>query len=141
MTPAQQAALETLAGRSMTPGEIALAAIRNDAGLAASLSVDRKMPASRLIGIGTIQATLGAGAGAFLDGLVTLGQTDRDVFWAMELIKSGTLDIGMPETRTQIETLAAANSGIAQPCAAILALAVVDAPLPTDQVSAILNGA
>ena len=141
MTPAQQTALETLAGRALVPGELALAAIRNDAGLAEALSVGRKVPASKLIGVGTIQATIGKGAGAFLDGLVTLGQTDRDVYWAMELIKAGNLDIGMPETRAQILTLATETPSIADACNAILAVAMVDDPISVDTVSAILNGA
>ena len=41
MTPAQQSALEALAGRPMTAAEIALAAARADGALAASLSVGR----------------------------------------------------------------------------------------------------
>jgi len=117
----------------------ALLASRDDGAIAAAVSVGRTRIQSRAIGIGTILATLGAAGGPFLDGLVALGASDRNVFWAMELIKAGTLDIGMDATRAQVTALAAANPAVADACNALLALAIVPDPVSITEVSDILN--
>lgn len=114
---------------------------RDDGEIAAALSLGRTKVESRMIGIGTILATLGPAGGPFLDGLVSLGTTDRNVYWAMELIKSANLDIGMQATRDQISALAASSPSIAPAVSALLSLAVVPDPITIDQVSNALNGA
>lgn len=146
MTLEQQLALEALAGRTLSSGEIdqitplILPAVRNDAAIAEILSVGRTKIESRAIGIGTILATLGSTGGTFLDGLVTMGITDRNVYWAMELVKAGNLDIGMQATRDQVSAIALAVPDIAPAINALLALAVVPDPIATMAVSTTLNG-
>jgi hypothetical protein len=116
----------------------ALLTTRNTDAIAAAVSVGRVSIQSRLIGIGTILATLGAAGGQFLDGLVAIGATDRNVFWAMELIKAGTLDIGMPATRAQVSALAIASPAVAPAVSALLALAEVPDPVTELQVRCVL---
>lgn len=100
-------------------------ATHNPQTIANVVNVGRVKVVLRLIGIGTILATLGAAGGPFLDGLVALGSSDRNVYWAMELIKSGQLDIGMQATRDQVTTLAASMPSTAPAIMALLALAEV----------------
>lgn len=140
MTPQQQTALETLVDRPLTDDEIVQAEARNDALLAASLSVGRTRIQSREIGTGTILAVLAPNGGEFIDALVALGETDRNVYWSMELIKQGRFDIGMPKAREQIQALATGNPDLAPSVAALLAYGEVPDPLPVAAVSAILNG-
>lgn len=97
--------------------------------IADAVNVGRVRIAPKLIGIGTILATLGASGGVFLDGLVALGASDRNVFWAMELIKSGQLDVGMPTTRCQVEALGQLVPTMASAVAALLALAETPDPI------------
>jgi hypothetical protein len=106
-----------------------LIAGQNTQAIADAVSVGRVRIASKLIGIGTILATLGASGGIFLDGLVAMGAHDRNVFWAMELIKSGQLDIGMQATRDQVAALGQAMPEMAPAVAALLALAEVPDPI------------
>lgn len=107
----------------------ALLASRDDGAIAAAVSVGRTKVISRQIGIGTILATLGEAGGPFLDGLEAIGQTNRNVYWTMVLIKAGTLDIGMDATRAQVSALASANPAVADACAALLSLALVPDPV------------
>jgi hypothetical protein len=106
-----------------------LIASRDHDAIAAAVNVGRTKIQSRMIGIGTVLATLGAAGGPFLDGLVTMGTTDRNVFWAMELIKAGNLDVGMQATRDQVTALAVAAPSVASSIGALLALAVVPDPI------------
>jgi hypothetical protein len=149
MTPEQKQALEGLVDRALTPEELEQIEKwldpenRNDVEIAALLSVGRTTTAPTEIGVGTILATLGEGGGIFLDGLVAMGSENRNVYWAMELIKAGTFDIGMPATRAQMlglkAGLPAEAAAVGAAFDALLALAVVPDPLPLDQVSLALN--
>lgn len=145
MTPAQQAALEALAERALSPGEIALAAIRNDADLAASLSVGRTRIASRLIGRGTILAVMAPGGGLFLAALRDIGaiqprtEDTANVAEAVGLIDQGCFDIGMDATREQMQRFAASKPELEPGISALLDLARVNAPIQPADVSAILN--
>lgn len=125
--------------RAICPPE--LIAQRNDVAIAAALSVGRVKVQSRLIGIGTILATLGPQGGAFLDGLVKLGETDRNVYWAMELVRRGELDIGMDATRQQIGALIEQFPEMKPAVDALLSLAEVPDPVDVNAVSDALNKA
>ncbi len=146
MTPAQQTALEAVVGRALGVPEleqiepyIADPDNRNDVEIAALLSVGRTRTQSQRIGVGTVLATLGAGGGAFLDALVQVGQLNRNVYWAMELIRASNFDIGMPATRAQMQTLATAVPAVAGGIAALLELGLVPDPLPVSAISHALN--
>lgn len=106
-----------------------LIAEKDTQAIADTVNLGRVRIASRLIGIGTILATLGATGGVFLDGLVAMGASDRNVFWAMELIKSGQLDIGMQATRDQVAALGQALPAMAPAITALLALAETPDPI------------
>lgn len=93
--------------------------------IAAALSDGRTRVESREIGIGTILMVLQPHGGAFLDGLVALGESDRNVYWAMELIRQGRFDVGLQGTRTQMQALAQQMPDLASAFAALLALAEV----------------
>jgi hypothetical protein len=140
MNANQQAALESLAGRAMTAGEIALASARDDADLATSLSVGRTATVSTKVGIGAVLNALGAVNGAaFLDAMEALAPTVSPIKWGLVLLDAGVFDVGDPVSIAMINQLVPGS--IPQATATLLlALAVVPAPISTDQVSAILNG-
>lgn len=106
--------------------------------IAAAVSKGRTRIVSRQIGIGTVLATVPNG-GKFLDALVGLGGQNRDVFWAMELVKAGTFDIGMDASRKQMAALAEAIPPMAKGIEALLALAVEPAPVTAAQVQEALR--
>lgn len=150
MDAGQQTALQTLAGRALTASEVTLATNRQDADLAASLSVGLTKTVPTQIGIGSILATLGPEAGAaFLDAMEALAPTCSPVKWAMVLVNAATLDVGSPATIAMVNLLVsggtsggitvAANTIPQSTATALLALAQQPAPITTDQVSAILN--
>ena len=97
--------------------------------LAAALSAGRTRIESKEIGVGTILMVLQPHGGAFLDGLVALGQTDRNVFWSMVLIQAGKFDVGLPGTRAQMQALAQAMPSLNEAFSALLALAEVADPV------------
>jgi len=146
MTPAQQSALEALAGRALTAEELAqidpLLVARNDVAIAAALSVGRVGFQKTEIGIGTIIAVLGAhgsSGGEFLDALVVVGEENRDAHWAMVLLKSGTFDLASPASQLQIAALAQAMPEHAAGLVALAATASRPDPLPLARVSEALN--
>lgn len=112
---------------------------RRDDLIAEALSEGRTRLESHEIGIGTILMVLAPHGGAFLDGLVALGESDRNVFWALELIKQGRFDVGMTGTRAQMQALAQGMPTLADAFAALLALAERPDPVPVNDVSAALN--
>lgn len=111
MTPAQQQALEALIGRGLTSEELdALEApvlARNDSEVARILSAGCYRLQSRYIGTGTILAVMKGKGGQFLDTLVQVGQTNRDAYWSLDLIKLGRFDIGEVASQAQIDGLIA----------------------------------
>lgn len=147
MTPAQQAALETLAGRVLTADEIKAADplldpdARNDVALAALISTGRTKHIPTELGVGTVLATLGPGSGAWLDGLTAVGEQNRDVYWALTLLHKGTLRIDMPATRAQMQGLAQAVPSLADGINALLGLCMAPDPVSQAAVSAALNSA
>jgi len=143
MTPTQQAALESVAGRPLTPQEsVDIAALlpdRNDAAIAAILSADRVKTVPTPIGIGTVLAVMAPSGGDFLNALEGMGAADSNVKWALKMIEQGTFDVGHPVTRAQLHGFAATVPDMAPGITALLAVAAVPDPVPVDAVSAILN--
>lgn len=145
MTPAQKAALESVAGRSITTDEEAVirplldSENRNDVAIAALLSQDRLRLKSHLIGIGTILEVMGEAGGLFLDALVTAGTQQRMLYWAMVLINNSNLDIGKQATQDQMTALALAMPHFAAGLDALKALGTEVNPIDYNVVSKALN--
>lgn len=147
MEPIQQSALEVLAGRALTAEESAqmdpLLASRDDVEIAAVLSIGRTRMQSTLIGVGTIIEVLGAhgsSGGEFMDALVVVGQTNRDAYWAMSLLRAGTFDLSKPASQMQIAGLAESLPDHAAGLIALAAMAQVPDPVHYIAVSNALNG-
>ena len=142
MTPAQQSALESVAGKGLTTEHIAAIdpylAARNDVAIAALLP-PKVTVVSTPIGIGTILAVLAPNGGAFLDALETLGQSDPNVKWALKLIEQSNFDVGMEATRQQMQAFAVAAPSFADGIAALLATAERSEPIHYNAVSDALN--
>lgn len=100
-----------------------LIAARDTTAIAAVVSAGRTRVMSKEIGVGAILLVLQPHGGEFLDGLVSLGAQDRNAFWAMELIKAGTFDVGLDGTRAQMHALAAAIPSLAPAFGALMSLA------------------
>lgn len=140
MTPAQQAKLESLAGRALTAGEIICAQDRQDSSLAASISAGRNRTVSTLIDAGTVMRVLGPVSGAtLLDALSGLAATNRPVYWAMKLLDAGRLDVGDPNTQAQLNMLAAGGALTQAQANAMIALSQQSDPIQIETVSHILN--
>lgn len=142
MTPAQQFALESVAGQSLTAEQIAAIepylADRNDVAIASILPA-KVVIVSTPIGIGTILAVLAPNGGAFLDALEAAGQSDPNVKWALKLIEQSNFDVGMAATRAQMVAFAQAAPVFADGIAALLATAERAEPIPYNAVSDALN--
>lgn len=142
MTPAQQTALESVAGRALTVDELTaidpLLPDRNDVAIAALLP-PRVEIVPTPIGIGTILATLAPNGGAFLDGLEAMAATDSNVKWCLKLIEQGNLDVGMAATRAQMQQFAADAPTFAAGIAELLKTAERATPIHYNAVSDALN--
>ena len=142
MTPAQQGALESLAGRELTAEEVAaiepFLAVRNDVSIA-SILPPKVTVQSTPIGIGTILAVLAPNGGQFLDALEALGQTDPNVKWALKLIEQSNFDVGMDATRAQMQAFAQVAPDFAVGITALLATAERSEPIHYNAVSDALN--
>ena len=143
MTPAQQSALEALANRLLTAGEVAaidlLLPARNDVQIAAILSAGRTRLRSHLIGIGTILAVMAPSGGAFLDALEQVGAADPNVKWLLKLIERGAFDVGLAASRAQMHDYAAAMPALAAGINALLQLGTEPDPIHYNAVSDALN--
>ena len=142
MTPAQQFALESVAGHSLTAEQIAAIepylADRNDVAIASILPT-KVVIVSTPIGIGTILAVLAPNGGAFLDALESAGQSDPNVKWALKLIEQSNFDVGMAATRAQMQAFAQAAPTFADGVAALLKTAERETPTHYNAVSDALN--
>lgn len=147
----QQTGLQTLAGRALTATEIGYANARDDADLAASLSVGLTTTASTKIGIGGVLNALGAANGAaFLDAMTSLSSTVSAIKYGLQLLDSGQFDVGDSTSIATINLLVTggtlggatipANTISQATATALLNLAVIPAPISVSQVSNILNG-
>ena len=143
MTPEQQTALETVAGRALTAGDIAaidlLLPDRQDVQIAELLSIGRVKPVSTPIGIGTVLAVLAPNGGEFLNALETMGQSDANVKWALKLIEQSNFDVGMPATRAQMEAFKLAVPALESGIDALLSTAVHPDSVSYNAVSDALN--
>jgi len=154
MTPEQQAAIESAAGRALTAGELvaidSLLAARNDVQIAAIISAGRVRVVSHLIGERGILDVLGPVAGdAFLTALEAIVTADnlpaalqpyfgairRGVAW----LKTDGLDVGSATTRSLLDSLAAAGIVAPESVASIKALAERPDPINYNHVSDALN--
>lgn len=113
--------------------------VLKDRDIADALSVGRTKLVHTEIGSGTVLAALNGAGGAFLDTLVSIGQTNRDVYWTMDLIKQGRLRIDIDATRKGLQGLAAAVPSLAPAVAALLALGYAPDPIGYAEVSAALS--
>jgi hypothetical protein len=113
---------------------------RDDGLIAAHLSVGRTKVVSTKIGIGTILRTLAPTGGEFLDQLVALGATERNVFWSMELIRSGEFDIGLAGARVLVSQVAIAFPSLKESIDKLLTLAVVPEEITPQMVATALEG-
>lgn len=142
MTPAQQLALESIAGRGLTADE--MAAIephlesRNDGAIAALLPAAVNVVPTP-IGVGTILAVMAPSGGDFLNGLEGMAASDANVKWSLKLIERGEFDIGHPVTRLQLSAFAQANPALATAISALLAVAERAEPVSINAVSDALN--
>lgn len=153
MTPNQQAAIESVAGRALTAGELvaidSLLAARNDVQIAAIISAGRVRVVSHLIGERGILDVLGPVAGdAFLAALEAItadnlpvplqpyfGALRRGIAW----LKTDGLDVGSATTRGLLDSLAAARVVAPESVAAIKALAERPDPIHYNPLSDALN--
>ena len=147
MTPIQQSALEALAGRALTANDVAqidpLLAERDDVAIAAALSIGRTRMQSTFIGVGTIIEVLaahGSSGGEFMDALVVVGQTNRDAYWAMSLLRAGTFDLSKTASQVQIAGLAESLPDHAAGLIALAGMANAPDPIHYIAVSNALNG-
>ena len=112
---------------------------RRDAQIAAALSEGRTKLVPTEIGSGTILAALGEGGGAFLDALVAIGESNRNVYWTMDLIRQGRLRIDLPATRAGMQGLAAAVPALAPAVQVLLTLGYEPDPISHAEVAAALG--
>lgn len=158
MTPAQQSALEGVAGRALTAPEVAAidpllsADNRKDVAIASVLSTGRTRLTSRMIGERGIMAALGTVEGeACLKAFETFAATPlvephplakhhpgikRMLGW---LKTDAGLDIGTPQASVLLGTMAQLGVLQAVWVSAILALAQTPNPIATNSVSNALN--
>lgn len=117
-----------------------LIAARNEAAIAAVLSVGKTKLVHMTIGIGTVLSTLGASGGPFLDGMVSMGASDSNVKWAMKLLETGEFNIGSAAAQAQMGAIAVAVPSLATQIGLLLALAVVPDPVSAHDVAVALEG-
>lgn len=130
---------EILSAIAADPALQALASVRDDAGIAAALSVGRTRIESTFIGVGRVMDCLGPTEGAaVLDALDALRTTVSPVKWAWLLLERGELDVGLPSVRAQIDALVPAVMTAAQ-AEVLKAFALRPDPVPVNAVSEALN--
>jgi len=113
---------------------------RDDGAIAAALSVGRKKPVSRSVGIGTILAVMAPHGGDFLNALEALAPANANVKWALKLIEQGGLDVGMAATREQLSAFADATPEMKPGIDALLALGEADDIITAQAVAKALEG-
>lgn len=135
---------EIRAAINADPALVALAQAGDMQAIANALSVGRTKPRKTEIGTGTILAAFQGLGGQFIDALVSIGQTNRDIHWLLEgTIKRGVLDTGDAATRLGIQGLMAQEplAPFVPGMQALLALGVQPDPVDSGEVSAALEGA
>lgn len=118
-----------------------LLAGREHGAIAEAVSQYRTAVVSRLGGIGAVMETLGAVDGPLvLDALDSLKGTVPAVKWGWVLLERGELDFGSTVTRQLIDSLTAGGVMTAEQAGKLKALAVVPAPVTTQDVIAAMEG-
>lgn len=118
-----------------------LLASRDADAIAAAVSVGRTSIVPRLGGIGAVMETLGAVDGpVVLDALDSLKATLPAVKWGWVLLERGELDFGSVVTRQLIDGLVMGGVMTADQANKLKALAVVPAPVTTQDVIAAMEG-
>jgi hypothetical protein len=125
-----------------TPEQIAA---RGDVGgleiIAATVSVGRTHTVSLDIGVGDVLVALAPDGGTWLDEMTTLGGSNANAKWAMELIRQGRLNAGAPATNALASAMGAAAGGLIQSgITTLLALAVAPNPATEQQCSVAMQG-
>lgn len=140
MTPAQQTALEAVAGRALTQAEIdaitPLLPDRNDVEIAAILSVGRVTTAYTEIGNGLILATIGLTSGNTLLDYLATDATFRHV---RSLLEQGRLDVSSSLVRGALDSFAVGGVITQAEANALKALAETPNPIHYNAVSDALN--
>ena len=140
MTPAQQTALESIVGRSLTADEITsidpLLPDRNDVAIASILSVGRVSLRPFEIGNGLVLATIGLASGNALLDTLSSGADFRHV---KPLLEQGRLDISSAVARGALDGFAQAGVITQAEANAIKALAETPNPIHYNTVSDALN--
>jgi len=140
---AQINALATLVGRQFMDHELAqlapLVDARNDVEVAAMLSVGRVKHGPTAIGPGTVLSVMGERGGEFLDAITVLGQRDRNVYWGMDPVRRGALDLSVPAARSQLEGLKEKMPEYVIELDKLLTVGVVADPIDYNAVSDALN--
>lgn len=140
MTPQQQTALEGLIGRVLYEAEVTAIAplvdARNDADVAAALSVGRKRWAHTEIGVGTIIEVLGlAAANPVLDALYAA----PDYRHIKPLLDQGRLRLDVVAQAGMLQPLVTGGMLTQAQLDALVARAKVDDPIQVNAVSEVLN--
>ena len=140
MTPAQQTALEAVAGRALTEDEIdaidPLLPDRKDVQIAAILSVGRVTTAYTEIGNGLILATIGLASGNTLLDYLATDATFRHV---RPLLEQGRLDVSSALVRGALDQFAAGGVITQTEADVLKALAETPNPIHYNAVSDALN--
>ncbi len=143
MTPDQKSALEAVVGRALSADEHAaieaLLTERNDVAIAGVLSTGRVKIHSSPIGIGTVLAVMAPSGGDFLNALEATGAANANVRWALKMIEQGTLDVGHPVTRAQLDAFAKEQPLLTDAIKALLSVAEQPDPIHYNAVSDVLN--
>ncbi len=139
MTPAQQAALESLVGRALTADEQAAIEpyleARNDVAIAEVLSAGRVKPVPTDVGNGTILETIGLDAGNALLDVLNQAAEFRHV---KPLLEQGRLRVDSALVRATLDGLVPAVL-TAEQAQALKALAEHPDPIHYNAVSDVLN--
>ena len=125
---------------AIDPEFAALVQARNDAAIAAALSVGRTRTVETFGGYGYVMERLGpTGGAALLDALESMAASSPPIKWAFRLLERGALDFGSAATRAQLDALVAAGALPAPAAAALKAGAVVPDPISHAEVAAALG--
>ncbi len=105
--------------------------------LARIASIGRQRLKHTAVGVGSILAVMDNG-GAFLDALVAMGETDRNIHWSVVLLERGVLDLGVQKLQDQLGQMAAGMPTFAAGIEAFKALGYEPDTVTKEQVASIM---
>lgn len=127
----------TLRDEILAKCSLALIASRDEAAIAAVISVGRTRPSTREIGDGAILETLGVvAANAFLDVI----NTASDYRYVKRLVQDGTLHIGKPLVQASVQAMVLDGVLTQVQADALCALGVEPDPVTAHEVAQALEG-